>query len=74
MSNFKAESSRDENTGLECWLVVDTRTSVVMDRLFDRQDAEETAEFFQDMEDERDLEHDGQPSEYDEWMDYDPEC
>lgn len=74
MTNFVTESTLDDSTGLECWLVVDTRTGVVMDRMFDRQDAEETAEFFQDREDEALFEDDGQPSEYDEWMDFDSDC
>jgi hypothetical protein len=76
MTHFATESTLDDNTGLECWLVIDTRNGAVMDRMFDRQDAVETAMFYQDMEDESvyDQEDDGQPDEFTEWMDFDCDC
>ena len=33
-----------------------------------------SSRFMDDDEDEDDWEDDGQPSEYDEWMDFDPDC
>jgi hypothetical protein len=72
MSLFAVEQSRDENTGLECWLVINTTTGVVMDRAFDYQDALEIADYYYDQDDQ--YEDDGQPSEFDEWMDFDSDC
>ena len=74
MTQYAVESTLDENTGLECWLVVDTQTHLVVDRAFDYQDAVEFASYYQDMADEAEYEQDGQPDELTEWMDFDCDC
>ena len=76
MTRFAVESALDDNTGLECWLIVDTHHNRVVDRAFDHQDALEFASYYQDMADEADTEYedDGQPDEYTEWQDFDPDC
>ena len=81
MSRFATEKSLDENTGLDCWLVIDTLTGVVIDRAFDREDARDIADYYQDRDaepleiDEFDeYEDDGQPDEFTEWQDFDPDC
>lgn len=70
MTQFAVEKTLDENTGLDCWLVVDTYNDVVVDRAFDRQYALEVAEYYEDAA----TESDGQPTELEEWMDFDPDC
>lgn len=72
---YAIEATTDENTGLECWLIVDTVTGTTMDRAFDREDADEICDFYNDR-DTVDLYEDEpyEPSEYDEWMDFDPDC
>lgn len=75
MIRFVIEKSIDENTGLECWIVVDTLTGTVIDRAFDPDDAADIAGYYQDLEDgvpEYDEEPD--PGEFQEWMDFDPDC
>ena len=73
MTLFAVESSRDDNTGLECWLIVNTETGAVIDRAFDRADARDIADYYQDMADNP-YEDDGQPTELEEWMSFDPDC
>lgn len=69
---FVIETSRDDNTGLECWLVVDTFNDCVVDRAFDRADADDICDYYNDMaNDPYDI---PDVSEYDEWMDFDPDC
>ena len=44
------EQSIDENTGLDCWLIVNTDTCSVLDRAFDVSDARDLADYYADME------------------------
>jgi len=44
------------------------------DDVEDMLDTNELSSRFADEDDEEDYEDDGQPSEYDEWMDFDPDC
>ena len=44
------EQSTDENTGLDCWLIVDTTTYAVLDRAFDVSDARDLADYYADLE------------------------
>ena len=69
---YAIESSIDDNTGLECWLIVDTHTGVTMDRAFDKEDAEEICDFYNDRS-TVDL-YEDDPGEFQEWMDFDPDC
>ena len=73
MELFAVERGTDENTGLECWFVVNTTTGIVVDRAFDREDAVEIAEYYQDMENDP-YEYADDPGEFQEWMDFDPDC
>ena len=67
---YAIETARDENTGLEMFLIVNTQTGVDVDRAYDREDAEEICDYYND----REAEYDGQPDEFTEWMDFDPDC
>ena len=73
MELFAVEKGVDDNTGLECWFVVNTNTGIVIDRAFDRESAVEIAEYYQDMETDP-YEYDDDPGEFQEWMDFDPDC
>jgi hypothetical protein len=74
------EKTIDDNTGLDCWLIVDSDTHAVLDRAFDAGDARDIADYYGDIRgdalefDEIEDEYDGQPTEFDEWMDFDPDC
>jgi hypothetical protein len=72
MIRYAIETTLDDNTGLECWLIVDTETGVTMDRAFDREDADEICDFYNDRG-TLDL-YEDDPGEYQEWMDFDPDC
>jgi hypothetical protein len=73
MERFTIESTIDDNTGLECWLIVDNDTGSVIDRAFDQSDARDIRDYYQDMADDP-YDYDGQPTELEEWMDFDPDC
>lgn len=73
MIRYAIEATIDDNTGLECWLIVDTVTGSTMDRAFDREDADEICDFYNDR-DTLDLYDEYEPSEMDEWLDFDPDC
>lgn len=76
MIRYAIEATTDDNTGLECWLIVDTVTGSTMDRAFDREDADDICDFYNDR-DTLDLyedDYDGQPDELTEWQDFDPDC
>lgn len=40
------EESIDENTGLACWLIVDSATHTTLDRVFDAGDARDIADYY----------------------------
>ena len=44
------EQTIDENTGLDCWLVIDSDTHAVLDRCFDAADARDLADYYSDLE------------------------
>lgn len=44
------EKTVDDNTGLECWLIIDTDTHAVLDRSFDEADARDIADYYSDMQ------------------------
>ena len=44
------EQTIDDNTGLPCWLIVDSVTTTVLDRAFDEADARDIADYYADME------------------------
>lgn len=72
MIRYVIESTTDDNTGLECWLIVDTVTGNALDRAFDRGDADDICDFYNDRG-TLDL-YEDDISEYDEWQDFDPNC
>jgi hypothetical protein len=44
------EQTIDENTGLDCWLIVNTTSYQVLDRCFDAADARDLADYYSDLE------------------------
>jgi RimJ/RimL family protein N-acetyltransferase len=76
---YAIEETLDDNTGLPCWIIVDTATGSTMDRAFDKEDAAEICDFYNDR-DTLDLYEDEpedyyyEPTEFDEWQDFDPDC
>jgi hypothetical protein len=72
MIRYAIETTTDENTGLDKFLIVDTVTGNSIDSAYDRVDAEEICDYYNDRESE-DVYNDD-PGEYQEWMDFDPDC
>ena len=74
------EKTIDDNTGLDCWLIVDSYTHAVLDRAFDAGDARDIADYYGDIRggtleiDEIEEDYDGQPDWVQEWHDFDPDC
>jgi hypothetical protein len=74
------EKTIDDNTGLDCWLIMDSDTHAVLDRAFDEDDARDIADYYGDIRgdalefDEIEDDYDGQPDWAQEWNDFDPDC
>jgi len=50
MIRYAVETALDENTGLECYTVIDTHTNTSVDRAFDRAYADEICDYYNDRE------------------------
>ena len=72
MIRYAIEVGQDESTGLEKYLVVDTVTGTAIDHAYDRADAEDICDYYNDRESE-DVYNDD-PGEFQEWWDFDPDC
>jgi hypothetical protein len=73
------EKTTDDNTGLTCWVIMDSVSHAVLDRCFDEADARDIADYYRDVADDPyagDDEFDYEPdvSEFDEWQDFNPDC
>lgn len=59
------EQTIDENTGLDCWLIIDSEPYTVLDRAFDAADARDIADYYADMA--------ADPYANDDEFDYEPD-
>lgn len=57
------EQTIDENTGLDCWLIIDSEPYTVLDRAFDAADARDIADYYSDIR--------GDAYEYDDCQEFD---
>jgi hypothetical protein len=69
---YAIEAATDDNTGLDKFLIVDTVTGNSIDSAYDRADAEDICDYYNDRESEDVYSDD--PGEFQEWMDFDPDC
>ena len=75
MNRYTVEYDAGHADGLPGFIVVDTLTHTIVEKCQDDQDrAVELCDYHNDMESGAFFEWDGQPTEQEEWADFDPDC